>query len=705
MIAQHHGLKYPKHVIRSICQQDRGGATLSMIAKGAQALGFRTLAVRVPFADLSQRASLPCIAYLTHGHFVVVYRVHRNRVYVADPAAGPTIYTKEEFETCWLEEGANRAWGVLLLCETDGLPKEIGLTEEAGRKVDLWGPVWRDVRKHVIPILVGVCLTLFAQLIVPFLSAAVVDLGIRNRSLNVVYLLLCAQAVLMLSNVSVGIVQGWTTAYISLRIDISLVRQFLIKLTRLPIAFFDGRLVGDMMQRVNDHKLIQTFLTGGLLQVVFALLSLLVFGTVLAIFKPALFAIYVAGSVAYLVYCALFFRKYRVLGNKQFRISAKKQGLIIEFLAGMQEIKLNNAEEQRRWDWESAQYSLSRLEVKSRLLNQFHSGGATVINELKNLLLTLLSVRAVIRGEMSLGTMVAIQYIVGQLTWPLGQIADLLARSHEASLSYERAHEIHCLADEEKGSHLCALPEEGDIEFRDVTFGYGGSNPRPLFQNLNLRIPRGKVTAIVGASGSGKTTLLKILLKFYSVTGGEIQLGGVNLENISPRSWREQCGIVMQDGYIFSDTILNNIAVTESCADLDRIREVAEITQIRSFIERLSLGYNTRIGRDGLGISRGQAQRILIARALYKNPHYLLFDEATSALDSLVESDIVTHLRQTTAGKTMIIVAHRMSTVRHADQIIVLDAGKVTEVGRHEELVAARNCYFRLVQNQLEVGI
>jgi ATP-binding cassette subfamily B protein len=483
-----------------------------------------------------------------------------------------------------------------------------------------------------------------------------------------------------------------------------LVSQFLMKLTRLPLSFFDGKQLGDLLQRVSDHKSLQQFLTDSLWHFLLAMLSLAVFGTVLALFRPGLFGIFAVGGVAYIAYCSLYIKHQRTLNSKNFRLSAQKQGLVIEFLAGMEEIKLNSAEQQRRWRWEAAQNALARNQVRSQLLNQFQNSGATAINEVKNIVLTLLVAKAVIDGSMSLGTMVAVQYIIAQLSWPLGQIAVLMCQSNESSLAYQRAREIHRIQDEE-GSSMCESPEESaNIEFKDVSFGYGGTTNNYLFRNLSLVIPRGKTTAIVGRSGSGKTTLLKLILKFYPANSGEIRLGGINLDSVSHRQWRQLCGVVMQDGYIFSDTILNNIAVAADQPDMARVAEAASIAQIGGFIESLPLGYETRIGRDGVGISRGQGQRILIARALYKDPKYILFDEATSALDTETESALVNQLRSITIGRTAVVIAHRMSTVRHADQIVVLDAGAVVEVGTHDELVASRGTYFSLVKSQLELG-
>ena len=713
MIARYHGRGYPRHFISEVCPHDRQGSALSSIARGAERLGFRTLSVKISFDDLKRKAPLPCIAFWPHGHYVVVYRIRGDRVYIADPAAGLTVYSREEFEGCWLmADNDRRDWGVMLLLEPDNQRTAPAPDAAPAATADLWRPLRRDLKRHLVPVGIGILISLSAQLVLPFISAAVIDIGVADRNFGIVLIFIIAQLALLFSRLSVKLFQEWMLAYIGIRIDMRLVAQFLTKLTRLPMSFFDGKLIGDLIQRINDHKSLQQFLTQSLWQVLLAMLSLMVFGTALAIFKPILFGLFAAGAALYIGYTALFMKNQRLLNYKAFHLSAQRHGLIVEFLAGMQEIKLNNAEQQRRWQWEAAQHAIGKVQIKTQMLNYLQAGGCQAIIEINNLALTLLVVREVINGRMSLGAMVAVQYVIGQLSWPLNQIAMLLSQSHDAALSYVRAKEVHQIQDEERPAAQVSPDECADLEFRNVSFSYGGGNGGSdaggsrnlLFRDLNLTIPRGKTTAIVGRSGSGKTTLLKLLLKFYEVSGGEITLGGVNINQLSHHRWRELCGIVMQDGYIFSDTILSNIAVADDHPDLDRVAEVARVAQIASFIESLPLGYETRIGRDGVGTSRGQAQRILIARALYKDPKYIFFDEATSALDAETESAIVDQLREIMRGKTSVVIAHRMSTVRHADQIILLDHGEIVEVGAHEELVACRGSYFNLVRNQLELG-
>jgi ATP-binding cassette subfamily B protein len=704
MIARYHGREYPRPFINEVCLQDRQGSSLAALARGAERLGFRTLCVRISFDDLKQKAPLPCIAFWGYGHYVVIHRIRGDRVYLADPAAGLTVYSRKEFEDCWLTADQGQGdWGVILLLEPDHQRSVSAPDAPFTATTDLWKPLRRDVTRHLFPIGIGIVVSLLTQLVVPFIGAAVIDIGVADRDLGIVLIFIIAQLALLFSRLGVRLFQEWMLAYIGFRIDMRLVAQFLTKLTRLPMSFFDGKLMGDLIQRINDHKSLQQFLTHSLWQVVLAMLSLMVFGTVLAIFNLVLFGQFVVGTAIYIAFLALFVKSQRLLSAKAFHLSAQRHGLIVEFLSGMQEIKLNNAEQQRRWQWEVAQHDIGKVQIKSQLLSYLQSSGCQAIGEINNLILTLLVVREVINGQISLGAMVAVQYVIGQLSWPLNHIAALLSQTHDASLSYERAKEVHQIQNEERLTAQERPDECADIVFKNVSFNYGGGG-KPIFRDLNLTIPRGKTTAIVGRSGSGKTTLLKLLLKFYEVSDGEISLGGVNINQLSHHRWRELCGIVMQDGYIFSDTILSNIAVADEAPNLERVMEVARATQISSFIESLPLGYETRIGRDGVGISRGQSQRILIARALYKDPKYLFFDEATSALDAETERALVDQLLEIMSGKTAVVSAHRLSTVRHADQIILLDDGEIVEVGTHEELVAYRGSYFNLVRNQLELG-
>lgn len=701
MVARYHGYTYGRPFIRQLCQQDRQGTSLAGLSRAAERLGFRTRALKLSLADLAGSVPLPCIVYWSADHFIVVTRIRGDRVYVVDPSMGRLRYRRAEFVAAWCPDGEDDARGVALAIEPSGAMLSMPAGSERPGTGYFLRPLWQGVRGHLLVLGTGALLAFAIQLALPFLGAALVDRGISQSDLRFVHVVLLAHLVLSLSKVSIDAIQGYIISSVGLRLEMHLVAAFVRKLTRLPLSFFDGRRIGELMQRMNDHQQIQQFLVESLSILVIASLSLVVFGVILALFRPLLFVIFAVGSLVYLLYCTLFFNYQRRLNYKNFQTSARKQGLIVEILSGMQEIKLNRAEQVRRREWEKAQRACFETQLKAHAIMRLQGGGGEAVNAVKNLLITLIVAREVIAGQMTLGTMVAIQALIGQLTWPLGQLALLLIRGQDAILCHERAREIHGLTEEDEGASPRVAIVPGDLVLRHVSFGYGGTRMHQVLRDVSLTIPRGKVTAIVGRSGSGKTTLLRLLLKFYAPDGGDIRLGDRNLADISHEQWRAAFGVVMQDGYIFSDTILGNIAVAEDEADHARVAAAARVAQIDTFVRSCPLGYRTRIGRDGVGISRGQMQRVLIARALYRNPDYLFFDEATSALDAETERVIVEALDEAVKGKTAVIVAHRLSTVRHADQIVVLDNGTIAEIGTHHELVKRRAAYWALVRHQL----
>ena len=473
---------------------------------------------------------------------------------------------------------------------------------------------------------------------------------------------------------------------------------------KLPISFFDTRMTGDIMQRINDHHRIEQLLTNSSLNTLFSLVNLIIFSIVLLFYDYRLFLIYLLGAVLYIGWITFFLKKRKELDYKRFSQISQEQSKVIELVNGMQEIKMHNAEKQKRWGWEFLQVKLFKLRIKSLSLEQWQSVGGNFINQMKDILVSFLSAKLVLDGNLTLGMMLSVQYIIGQLNGPLMQLIDFIRQTQDAKISLERLGEIHDKEDEESAEEQYAseIPHE-DIEVKDLSFRYVGSDTY-VFEHLNLSIPYQKTTAIVGASGSGKTTLLKLLMKFYEPQEGELRIGNTPLKNVSPRFWRDHCGVVMQEGYVFNDTIANNIAVGEDYIDKQKLRKAVDIANIKEFIEGLPLSYNTKIGNEGIGVSGGQKQRLFIARAVYKSPEYIFFDEATSALDANNEKVIMENLEQFFKGKTAIVIAHRLSTVKHADKIIVLDKGKVVEEGSHKELVALQGEYYRLVKNQLELG-
>lgn len=707
MIAKYYGKHYSLQYLREHSYIDREGVSLSGISDAAEHIGMHTLAVRLDFDKLKDEVPLPCIAHWRQRHFVVVHKITRNRVHVADPAFGLVKYKKSEFLRGWVStrnEGVDE--GILLLLEPT--PE---FYEYEGEKLDrtgfgfLFAYLWK-YQSFLVQLFLGLFVGSILQVIFPFLTQSIVDIGINNQNINFVYLVLIAQLMLFAGRTAVEFIRSWILLHISTRINISLISDFLIKLMRLPIGFFDTKMVGDLLQRIGDHRRIEHFLTNSSLNVVFSLFNLVVFALVLVYYSFQIFAVFVIGSVLHIIWVIIFLKKRRTLDFKRFDQLASNQSTLIQLINGMQEIKMNNYEKQKRWEWERIQAALFRVNIQSLALEQYQQAGALFVNEGKNILITFIAAKEVIDGNITLGGMMAITYIIGQLNAPISQMIGFLQDAQDAKISLERLGEIHNKEDEEAKDmgRIGMLPEERHLTLDKLSFRYGGPQSDLVLKNIDLIIPEGKVTAIVGTSGSGKTTLVKLLLKFYPASSGKIRLGEVSLDNIENRLWRQKCGAVMQDGFIFSDTIAQNIAVSDEYVDKRKLLRAVKTANIQEFIETLPLTYNTKIGQEGVGLSGGQKQRILIARAVYKDPDYLFFDEATSALDANNEKIIMENLNQFFQGRTVVVVAHRLSTVKNADQIIVLHRGELTERGNHEALVEKRGAYYHLVKNQLELG-
>ncbi|HEU0297966.1 MAG TPA: peptidase domain-containing ABC transporter [Longimicrobium sp.] len=707
MVARHYGKSYSLQHLRETTFHSNQGVSLLGMGRAAEALGFRSLSVKTTMEKLATEAPLPCIAHWNQNHFVVVYRVARGRVYVADPGEGLTSYSVEEFQRGWATTGPDgRRQGVLLLLEPTPAFYERG-DEGARSRSDLrfLAQYTRGYGRFFAQVGLGMLVASLLQLVFPFLTQSIVDHGITNQDIGFVYLVLVAQLALFFSRTAVEFIRNRILFHVGSRIYVSIVSDFLIKMMRLPVSFFDARAVGDVLQRVNDHSRIQQFLTTTTLNVVFSAFTLAVFTTVLAVYSPAIFGVFALGSLLYVAYVLLFLRRRKELDHQRFAETTRKHNALLELVNGMQEIKLANAEQQRRWGWERVQARLFRIELKALALEQAQDGGAMFINELKNIAVTFLAAKLVIDGQLTLGMLLSVQYILGQLNTPLSQLVFFAHSAQDAKLSLERLAEVHERQDEENpDARVHVLPADRSLRLRGVSFRYDGGVSRDVLHDIDLEIPQGKVTAIVGASGSGKTTLLKLLLKFYDPAQGEIEVGGTRLRNLSNRLWRDRCGVVMQDGHLFSDSIAANVALGSETVDTARMLNAAVVSNIREFVETLPMGYNTRVGRDGIGMSQGQKQRLLIARAVYKDPEYLFFDEATSALDANNERVIMDHLEEFFRGRTVVVIAHRLSTVRNADQIVVLDHGRIVERGTHEELTIRRGAYYELVKNQLELG-
>lgn len=743
MVAKFYGRTISLTKLRTLSETTREGSTLKNIAETAEKIGFRSLGVKVTFQKFAEEAPLPCIVYWQQKHFVVVYKASPNpseggelnilkkllfvvkramrggslppsgelkgaSVFVSDPAHGLLKYTQAEFIKNWIGNNANENTeeGIALLLEPTPILRQAqddNNNEEKKGFFFLYQYLFK-YKKFIVQLAVGLLAGSLLQLIFPFLTQSIVDIGIQNRDINFIYLILIAQLFLFLGRISIEIIRGWILLHLSTRINISLVSDFFIKLMNLPIAFFDSKMTGDIMQRINDHKRIEELLTNTSLNTLFSFVNLLVFGVVLAWYDVSIFAIFFVGSLLYFAWITIFLKRRKDLDYKRFSQLSAEQTKVMELINGMQEIKLHNAEQQKRWSWEFLQAQLFKIRTKSLVLEQTQTVGSNAINEIKNIFITVFSAKLVIDGQITLGMMMAISYIIGQLNAPIQQLIGFVYAYQDAKIALERLTEIHGKEDEEKtgDEKIVDVPVDADIQLSKINFRYLGSDELVL-KELDLTIPANKVTAIVGASGSGKTTLMKMLLKFYEPLQGEIKVGNINLSNISQYAWRSKCGSVMQEGFIFNETIANNIAVGEEIVDKKKLLKAVEIANIKEFIENLPLAYNTKIGSSGVGMSTGQKQRLLIARAVYKNPEIIFFDEATSALDANNEKVIMENLNQFFKDKTAVVIAHRLSTVRNADQIVVLDKGKIIEKGTHNELINLKGSYYNLVKNQLEL--
>jgi len=704
MVAKHFGRNFTLQTLRQLCEINKEGVSLLGISDACEKIGFRSLGVKLDSAQLKE-AELPCILHWRQNHFVVLYKIKNHNYYLADPGSGLITLSEADFNRNWLADSDNANGIALLLSPT---PQFYEQDDEKGTEVK-WSFLLRYLvtyRKLVMQLLLGLGIGSILQLITPFLTQSIVDIGINTRNLNFIYIILIAQIALIIGRVSVEFIRSWILLHISTRVNISILTDFLIKLMKLPMSFFDTKMTGDIMQRMNDQRNIQNFLTGSALTTIFSMFNLVVFSIVLAYYNIAIFFVFALSSVLYTVWIAVFLKQRRALNYKSFDVSAKNQSSIVQLIGGMQEIKLNNCEQQKRWEWEHIQARLFKFNVKSLALSQYQQGGATFINEGKNIFITFLSAEAVINGNITLGAMVAIQYIVGQLSSPIEQFLSFIQGFQDARISLERLNEIHQMQDEEpidkEWNYI--LPDNKSLSINNLTFSYPGAGNMPVLDNISLMIPQGKTTAIVGMSGSGKTTILKLLLRFYEPQKGEIKIGDQSIHNIAFKAWRAQCGVVMQDGFIFSDTIERNIAVGDDYPDKNKLRHAIKVSNIQDFIDGLPLGLNTKIGAEGNGISQGQRQRMLIARAVYKNPEYIFFDEATNALDANNERIIMDNLTEFFNGRTVIVVAHRLSTVSNADNIILLDRGQIIEQGTHHQLTALKGNYYKLVKNQLELG-
>jgi len=704
MVAKYYGKEYSLPYLRAKSYATREGTSMLALSEAAGSVGLQSKRVLVSFDYLETETVLPCIAHWDNNHFVVIYKIQNNLIYVADPAYGKIKYKKEIFLAHWANAGIAEGYALLVEPTPEFYQRQ---ENPAPRKNRMFlFSYLRPYRQLLSQLLLGMLLGSLIQLTLPFLTQLIVDKGISHKDISLLKIVLLGQFLLILSRVGVNFIRSWILFYISTPINVTLVYDFLVKLIQLPISFFDAKMIGDILQRIGDHQRVEYFLTSTLLNILLTIINIIVFGIVLVIYNSKIFLIFLAGTVLYLTWIQLFLKKRRDLDFIRFQQMSTNQNMLLQLIMGMPEIKLSNCGNKKIRNWAKIQEDLFATGTKSLALTQNQQSGCALIQETKNILITFFAAYSVIQGDITLGMMLAIQFILGQLNGPIEQLVQFITVAQDAKLSFERIDEIHQKPDEETSEKIKTdlVPEGADIVIANLSFQYGDPYSEMVLKNISLVLPYQKVTAIVGASGSGKTTILKLLLGFYQPVSGDIRIGNIPMAEIRSSSWRERCGLVMQDGYIFSDTIADNIVLHDEAIDETRLKQAAGIANIGEFIESLPLGYRTKIGPDGHGLSQGQKQRILIARAVYKNPEYLFFDEATNSLDTRNETVIMKNLNYFFQGRTVVIVAHRLSTVRNADQIIVLDKGIMAEAGTHDELIKNKDAYYNLIKNQLELG-
>lgn len=703
MICKYHGKDFPFEFIRRQCHVSKSGVSILQLSEGANNLGLKSLYAKIGLEDL-RNSSFPCIVHWMNSHFIVVYKMTMKTVTVGDPAIGILKYSTEDFLRRWIYK-VNDPYGIVLFLEPSPKLYSESVDIKPAIGFHFFYNYLRPFKNYYWQLLLGMTVSLSLTFIFPFLTQSVIDVGINNKNLGFIQLILIAQVVLTFSSSVVSFIQNWIFLHIGARVNIAVISDYLIKLLKLPISYFDSKMTGDILQRISDHTRVQAFISNNTLNSLFSFVNLIVFSIVMAYYSLQIFTIFMAFSILYSFWVVLFLKKRKEFDYKFFEKTALRQNTLIQLIHGIKDIKLNNYENKKRWDWERIQVQTFKINVQQLIINQYQQAGAIFIDLTKNLIVSYLAAKLVIAGEMTLGMMLSMQYILGQLNAPISQFIGFINSYQDSKISLERIGEIHACENEENINELSysEIPSNKTIRFENVSFSFTGASDQNVLKDINLTIPQNKITAIVGASGSGKTTILKLLLKFYSTYKGNIYIGHTELKNIRATEWRKICGSVMQDNYIFSDTIAENIAMGDQHISLEKLSAAAHAANINEFIEGLPHGYNTKIGADGVGVSQGQKQRMLIARAVYKGPEIIFLDEATNSLDAKNESEIINKLTDAFYGKTVVIVAHRLSTIRYADNILVFENGKIVESGSHDSLLNEKGKYYELITKQTDI--
>lgn len=697
IIAKHFGRYYSLQYLRDRCGITNQGISLLDLSTGAENIGLRTLAIKCTIEEVITSVPFPTILFWNENHFVVLYHADKKHMWVSDPAKGRIKYTHEEFRRGWYPKKENK--GVLLAVEpTVDFQKN---KQQKEREKNSFINILRyfiPYKKSFMTIFVIMFIVTLFQGILPFISKAVIDVGIKTFDLNFINMVLIGNICILLSITIFNVIRDWLLLHITSRVNIALISDYLIKLMKLPVTFFENKLLGDILQRARDHERIRNFIMNNSLSLIFSIFTFIIFGIILLIYNAIIFYIFLAGSILYVLWVLLFLSIRRKLDWEYFELISKDQSYWVETVSAIQDIKIYNYEKHRRWKWEEIQARLYK--VNKRVLNVTNSQnmGAQFIENIKNMSIVFYCASAVITGDITFGIMISTQFVIGMLNGPLIQFINFIISAQYAKISFLRMNEIHQLEDEEAPLSISTsiIPACRDMILENVHFQYSVNAPM-ILKNIYLQIPQNKVTAIVGGSGSGKSTLLKLLVRLYKPSYGEIKMGGMNVSIINLKHWREICGVVMQDGKLFSDTIVNNIILDDEHINYDRLHEVCRIAQIEDEINSMPKGYETMIGETGRGLSGGQKQRLLIARALYKKPDFLFLDEATNSLDVINERKIVEALNNAFNNRTVVIIAHRLSTVRNADQIVVMNQGYIAEIGRHDELIEKKGYYYSLV--------